>query len=206
VPITGQGWELHIVRTAEQWRGRAGRTVGTYNVYHDGKRRSGAYMSGMVAERYGPGANRPKNNGKRVEAKTYPLATQKGQDYVTLRYKQTESPSARPKPGLLLTLTGDRTGILIHPGNGFLRSIGCLNLCTSLPGANMDITYVSSRSRVIALIEDLKRYLGREFPKDNGMPIPRAFVVIDGEPKRSTAAAGTRGASARPAGPVPLRT
>jgi hypothetical protein len=35
---------------------------------------------------------------------------------------------------------------------------------------------------VIALIEDLKGYLGDEFPDRNGRKIPRAFVVIDGEP------------------------
>jgi hypothetical protein len=39
-----------------------------------------------------------------------------------------------------------------------------------------------SRKRVIALIEDMKRFLGTDFPGRNGKRIPKAFVVIDGEP------------------------
>jgi hypothetical protein len=66
--------------------------------------------------------------------------------------------------------------------NAFLSSIGCINPCASLPNANEIIEYEGSRERVIAIIEDLKAFLGADFPKKNGKKIPRAFVVIDGEP------------------------
>jgi hypothetical protein len=87
-----------------------------------------------------------------------------------------------PKPGLELNNTDQRTEILMHPGNGFLRSVGCINPCMSLPDASEDITYSLSRRRTIAIIEDLKSYLGTDFPSTNGKKIPRATVVIDGEP------------------------
>ena len=70
----------------------------------------------------------------------------------------------------------------MHPGDGFLSSVGCINLCTSLPDAEEPITYSSSRRRVIAVIGNLKNYLGADFPDNNGERIPRAFVVVDGEP------------------------
>jgi hypothetical protein len=71
---------------------------------------------------------------------------------------------------------------LVHPGQGFLASVGCINPCTSLPKPSETITYISSRRRVISLIEDMKSFLGADFPTSNGKRIPRAFVVIDGEP------------------------
>jgi hypothetical protein len=75
-----------------------------------------------------------------------------------------------------------RREILVHPGQGFLASIGCINPCTSLPNRNELIDYAPSRRRVIALIEDMKSFLGSDFPTRNGRRIPRAFVVIEGEP------------------------
>ena len=75
-----------------------------------------------------------------------------------------------------------RTDILIHPGDGFLSSIGCINLCTSLPNANEPIDYAPSRKRVLAVLDDLKAFLGNAFPNKNGKLIPNAFLVIDGEP------------------------
>jgi hypothetical protein len=151
-------------------------------LFHDGAEQQGRDMSGTVAEARGPGANAPPQNGRRIEEGRYPLFTQDGGKYVTWGYKESESPHARPKPGIELKSTGQRSEILIHPGIGFLSSIGCINPCTSLPNAGEPITYASSRRRVIALIEDLKAYLGAEFPPRNGRRIPKAFVVIDGEP------------------------
>ena len=77
MPITGEGWEMHIVRHSEQRRASDGkrRTVGKYQVYHDGVAQIGADMSGTVAETRGPGANRPAENGRRIEAGRYPLFT-----------------------------------------------------------------------------------------------------------------------------------
>jgi hypothetical protein len=184
MPIAGQGWELHIVRQSEQERAsdRRRRTVGTYQVFHDGIAQIGADLWGLMAESKGPGANRPAGNGKRVEPGTYPLFTQAGAKYVTWNYAETESLGVLPRPGIELKDTGERTEILIHPGVGFLASIGCLNPCASLPHAGEPITYRSSRRRVIALIEDMKAFLGRDFPRTNGRAIPRAAVVIEGEP------------------------
>jgi hypothetical protein len=183
MPINGQGWEFHIERRTTQRRLSDGkvRTVGTYQVYHDGRPVAG--LSGTVAESRGPGDNSMARNGKRVEAGRYPLWTQDGTKYDTIGYVRNESVSARPKPGIELKDTGRRSEILIHPGvNGFLSSIGCINLCTRLPDAAEIIDYPGSRRRVIAVIEDMKAWLGKRFPLENGRRIPDAWAVIDGEP------------------------
>src|SRR5262245_6813665 len=93
-------------------------------------------------------------------------------------------PAAEPKPAFELKLkdTDPRDNILVHPGHDFLSSVGCINLCKSLPDAWEPISYVPSRKRVISVIQDIKKYLGTEFPASNGKKIPRAWVVIDGEP------------------------
>jgi hypothetical protein len=136
----------------------------------------------MVAECAGPSANAPAGRGKRIEEGRYPLWAQAGTKYVTWGYRSESSPHVKPKPSLELKDTGERSEILIHPGKDFLRSIGCINLCTSLPDADEDIDYLGSRRRVIAVIEDLKSYLGQRFPRQNGRRIPDAFAVMDGEP------------------------
>jgi hypothetical protein len=184
MPITGQGWEMLIVRHTEQRRASDGkkRMVGTYQVFHDGVAQTGADLSGSVAESRGPGANSPAMNGKRVALGRYPLATQNGAKYVTLNYTASQNHTALPRPGIELKDTGARTEILIHPGIGFLASIGCLNLCTSLPDETEPITFSSSRRRVISVIEDLKAFLGPKFPTSNGKKIPDAHVVIEGVP------------------------
>lgn len=184
MPIQHSGWELHIVRNSEQRRSSDGkrRTVGRYQVFHDGVAQTGAGLSGTVAETRGPGKNAPAGNNRRIEVGRYPLFTQDGVKYVTIGFKNSESPTASPKPGLLLEETDERVGILIHPGNGFLSSIGCINPCTSLPNAAEQIDYAPSRRRVIAIINDLKAFAGIGFPTSNGHRIPLAFVVIDGEP------------------------
>lgn len=184
MPIKEEGWEMHIVRKGEQRRPSDGkrRTVGSYRIYHDGVAQTGKWMKGMVAETRGPGANKPRGNNRRVEAGRYPLATQFGTRYKTWNYRESEATNVIPKPGFELKSTGKRTEILVHPGMGFLSSIGCINPCTSLPGGREPITYSLSRKRVIALIEDMKAFLGNRFPPRNGRKIPRAFVVIDGEP------------------------
>jgi hypothetical protein len=156
--------------------------VGRYQVYHDGVAQTGTDMTGMVAESRGPGANAPAGNGRRIAEGRYPLWTQAGTKYVTLGYKPSDSPHARPKPGIELKGTNPRTEILIHPGQGFVAAVGCINLCTSLPDATEPITYSSSRRRVIAVIENLKLYSKGAFPSMNGKSIPNAFAVVDGEP------------------------
>lgn len=185
MPISGQGWEMLIVRKSEQRRSTDGRvrTVGRYQVYHNGRAQSGSGMTGATAESRGPGANRPQGNGRRIEEGRYPLFTQDGEHYVTLGYKNSESLSAEPKPGILVGSTDQRVGILIHPGkDAFLSSVGCINPCSSLSDASELIDYTPSRRRVIALIEDMKDFLAGAFPSANGKRIPRAYIVIDGEP------------------------
>jgi hypothetical protein len=184
MPITASGWEMHIVRKSEQRRPSDGkvRTVGTYQIFHDGVAQTGTGMKGMVAETRGPGANAPAGNNRRIEEGRYPISTQDGAKYVTVGYKLSESATAKPKPGIELNSTGKRSEILIHPGQGFLASVGCINPCTSLPNAGETIDFAPSRKRVIAVIEDLKAFLGSGFPTKNGKKIPRALIVIDGEP------------------------
>lgn len=101
---------------------------------------------------------------------------------MTLGYIVTTDPDQTPKPGLELLNTGNRTEILVHPGHGFLSSIGCINLCARLTSANADMPFVDSRDRVIAVIDDLRAYIGARFPHYNGQSIENAWVVIDGEP------------------------
>ncbi len=183
MPISGHGWELHVVRSVEQDNGTDRRTIGRYQVYHNGVAQTGGDMRGMTAETEGPGANHPVNNGKRIEAGRYPIWTHPPGDYATWGYNESDTEGAGPKPSLELKDTGDRTDILVHPGSGFLRSVGCINLCTSLPNAGEMITYRSSRRRVIAVIDDLKNFVGAAFPATNGLRVPNTFVVIDGEPQ-----------------------
>jgi hypothetical protein len=185
MPIEKKGWEFHIVRKSEQRRSSDGkrRTVGTYQIFHDGVKQTGAGLSGTVAETRGPGANKPVGNNRRVEEGRYPLFTQLGTKYVTIGFKDSESKSAKPKPGLELKQTGQRSEILIHPGQGFLASVGCINPCTSLPNAAEMIDFVPSRKRVITIINDLKIFAGATFPTQNAKRIPNATVVIDGEPQ-----------------------
>jgi len=180
MPISRNGWEILVTRTGTQTRASDGkiRTIGTYQVFHDGVPVAG--LAGMTAESRGPGSNTTK--GRRIAAGSYPLATQDGTKYATLGYNRNANPAALRRPGIELRNTGSRSEILIHPGIGFLASIGCINLCKSLPDASEPISFGGSRTRVIALIDDMAAYLGADFPARDGKPIPRAFAVLEGEP------------------------
>ncbi len=180
MPISGSGWEILIVRTGTQRRPSDDkvRTIGTYQVYHHGTPVAG--LSGMTAESRGPGSNTVK--GRRIAQGHYPLATHAGGKFSTLHYTQNLNPAALRRPGIELLRTGTRAEILIHPGIGFLASIGCINLCTRLPDALEPISFAGSRRRVIALIDDMKAFLGAAFPAKDGLPIPLAAAVIAGEP------------------------
>lgn len=170
------GWVLHIKRVGEQIRGKRKRTLGTYEVLHAGLSTG---LSGMTVETKGPGDNATAGNGRCVEAGTYPLATQDGSHYKTIGYRISDDSDQTPKPGIELLDTGARTEILVHPGHGFLASIGCINLTAPLEDGDDDIPFADSRDRVIAAIDDLRSFLGDAFPRRNGHPIPRAWVVID---------------------------
>lgn len=188
MPIRGVGWEIHIERKLVQTRGPRTRTVGSYRVFHDGAPAAtiqvGAFdvaLFGTTAEPKGPSQNaRPATVAKpsRIARGTYRLQTSGGPDYKTSGYRPSDEILA-PMPGIELRGTGNRTDIIIHPGkNEFISTIGCINLCTSLPDANENIDYPGSRRRVIALIEDMRRFLGA-FPDGGDRLIPRATIVID---------------------------
>jgi hypothetical protein len=182
MPIRGFGWEIHIVRKSVQSRRGRLRTVGTYQVFHNGTAQ--ARLAGTSVEAKGKGDNSVEGNGRRVEAGTYPLGTAAGKHYVTIGYLVSDDPDQTPKPGLdlLRSHTGNRSDIFIHPGHGFLASVGCINLTGALAGASIDIPFIDSRDRVIAAINDLKAFAGSSFPHHNGHPIAQAWIVIDGEP------------------------
>jgi hypothetical protein len=186
MPITGQGWEMLVVRKSVQTRksGRSKiRTVGSYQVFHNGNAQTRPGMFGTIAESKGPGKNAPAGNGHRIETGRYQLATQDGARYKTWNYDESGSIGRNPKPGLLVVETGQRTGILVHPGKGsFLCSTGCFNPSNTLPHAAALIEYEPSRALVIAIIEDLKSFAGDNFPQKNGRRIPNAFIVVEGEP------------------------
>lgn len=170
------GWVLHVVRTGEHVRGSRRRTVGTYEIRRDGVSTG---LRGTTVEAKGPGDNAVAGNGRCVEAKAYPLATQDGEHYKTIGYMVSDDSDRTPKPGIELLDTGARREILIHPGHGFLASIGCINLTSALGDGSDDIPFEDSRDRVIAAIENLRDYLGNDFPRHNGRAIPRAKIVIE---------------------------
>jgi hypothetical protein len=180
MPIQGRGWELLITRQREDDRNGRRRTVGKYQVFHDGQ--PVRALAGVCAETRGPGDNSKAGNNRRVEAGSYPLLTQAGKKYVTIGYKDSNSIAVIPRPGLDVGKTDKRVGILIHPGRGFLSSVGCINPAAALANAKADIDFVDSRTRVIAIIDDMKAFVGAPFPKKNGQLIPNTTLVIDGEP------------------------
>jgi hypothetical protein len=171
-----KSWELRIRRIGQQQRGPKLRTVGKYQVFHDGAPVAG--LSGSCAETRGPGDNNRKGNNRCVATGTYPLSTQDGERYCTLAYTSNKNPAALRRPALLLLKTNKRVGILLHPARGFLWSVGCINPAKTLANELSDIDFADSRTRVIAIIDDLIAYLGGAFPAKNGKPIPNATIVI----------------------------
>lgn len=181
------GWVLRIKRAREEIRAGKGfaRTISEYAVFHNGAPSVG--LAGQFVERQGPGDNTASGvkSHRRIEAGTYELWTHDGasnEKYKTIGYSISDGVDKLPRPSLRLEPAGKRSGILIHPAAGYLWSIGCLNPTGGLNDANDNIKWKDSRSRVIALIEDLKSYLASEFPTKNNVRIPRASCVITGEP------------------------
>lgn len=175
--ISGQGWELHVIRSHEQLHADRTRTVGRYQVYRDGVPVIG--LSGTTAEPGGPGDNGTVECGRRVEAGRYALATQDGDSYCSIDYVIDADLKALRKPALKLEATGVRTDILVHPGYGFLASLGCLNPTSDLDNAETDLVFEDSRARVVAMIQDLEQYLGTAYPTCNGCTIPDASITIE---------------------------
>lgn len=171
-------WELRIQRQGEQTRGGRTRTVGSYQVFRDGVAATERLLSGTTAEAAGPGSNQASAIRKKcIAAGRYPLATSGGPTYVTTGYREDYLIRAA-MPGIELQGTAPRSAIIIHPGkNAFLSAVGCINPCTRLPTPDERIDYPGSRDRVIALIDDMKSFLGT-VPSQGDRPIANAYVVI----------------------------
>ncbi|MGO7033775.1 hypothetical protein ACCT19_23120, partial [Rhizobium ruizarguesonis] len=183
MPITNQGWELHVRRLGIQKKGTATRTYGTYQVYINGVPKP--ELSGHICEAAGLGDNSKEDNGKRVEAKTYPLWTQFGATYSTIDYSEDlQTPGKLHMPGILLGNTGKRTAILIHPGHPpklYLSSIGCFNPTNPLKSKDV-MEFWDSRTRVMALIDSLKVFAPNAFVHKVPTRIDGASVIVEGEP------------------------
>lgn len=180
-------WVLQIRRIRQEKRASQGfaRTISKYRVLHDDVE-VGA-LTGFFAERQGPGDNSKTGvkEHRRIAAGTYSISTHDGvgdEKYKTIGYAEDGGIGSIPRPCIRLDGTDRRSGILIHPGNGYLWSIGCFNPAGDMTDAGSNIRFADSRARVIAIIEDLKDYLGPSFPKSNNRSIPDASIVIRGEP------------------------
>ena len=190
MPISGRGWELHVERLGVQIAGPQRRTYGSYQAFQDGNPLGG--LSGYICECVGPGENEEAGTAKRIEQGVYLLSTQFGR-YRTIGYSEDGSTEGQPPmPGLLLRNTGQRSGVLIHPGHPpdlYLSSIGCLNPTRALL-SSQSMDFWDSRSRVIALINDLRRFAPDAFATTEDTEITGASIVIDGEPSSVIASPG----------------
>ncbi|HVF67195.1 MAG TPA: peptidoglycan DD-metalloendopeptidase family protein [Pyrinomonadaceae bacterium] len=182
--IPSKGFCIHLKRVRQEKRPSLdfARTVGEYQCYWDGAAIDG--LGGQMVERGGPGDNTTEvgnNRDLRVRSGAYRLAVHAGSHYRTYDYNEQEpSYPKHPNPGLLLMDTDERSWILIHPGEDYVKSIGCLNPASALADASAAFAFDDSRTRVIAIIEALKSKLGPKFPKSGA--IPDATIFIEGEP------------------------
>jgi len=174
------GFVLHIKRTHSERNGTKTRTVGSYQAYFD--RRKVKDISGTCYEPRGPGDNTASGIGKRcIEPGTYPLRTHIGRKYTTFGYADSRRHADLKRPGILVGRTNKRTAILIHPGIGFLASIGCINFSQALSGPSARMDYAESRRRVIDFIDAMSEKLGRDFPRRGTERITDGWLVIDGD-------------------------
>jgi murein DD-endopeptidase MepM/ murein hydrolase activator NlpD len=170
------GFCIVLKRTEQQSRGVSKRTVGTYACYWNGE--AIPDLSGQMAECPGPGNNTAAKGGKydlRIKAGTYRIANHLGSKY------RTDYEKGQRRPGLWVADTDERSAILIHPGNGFLSSVGCINPTTNLAKGSEDIDYADSTKRVIAIIKAMRDRLPA-WRNEYAAVIPDAFLVIQGEP------------------------
>lgn len=175
------GWTLLVTRLrTEQRAGQArARTIGRYQVLHNGVPATGPGMTGATIEREGPGDNGPigKQERRCIEAGTYPVAMHDTENYSTTSF---ETDGDNPRPAIALRQTGDRTAILVHPANGYGSTIGCFNLGDRLDNANSDLDLMDSTRRVIAVIKDIKTFNGGTLPA--GGTIPNCRIIVEDPP------------------------
>ncbi|EJN13090.1 transglycosylase family protein [Bradyrhizobium sp. YR681] len=181
-PTDTKGYVLCIDRIRTEQRKGMGyaRTVGIYQAYIDGKKIP--EISGMVCERQGPGDNTKvgQNEHQRLKAGAYRLFTHAGasQKYRTHNYTKSSVPGATARPCLRVADTGVREGVLIHPAQGYLWSIGCLNLTAPLSGPQDNINYAESRRRVIALIDNMAATMA-DFPSSDNRDTGATLLIRD---------------------------
>jgi hypothetical protein len=184
-PSSLDGFVISVLRARTERRQGStfSRTVGYYHVFFKGQKLPD--LEGMTVERPGPGDNTVvgQQARSRLAAGIYPLYTHAGasRKYATYGYDDSLSPTAM-RPAIRIEDTGVRAGVLIHPAQGYLWSIGTINLSGPLADASADIEYKDSAQRVIALIEAMKGKLGKDYPPSNNRIIPNAWLVIAGEP------------------------
>ncbi|MCV9938252.1 glucosaminidase domain-containing protein [Boseaceae bacterium BT-24-1] len=184
------GVVLQIKRLrAEKRRGKGERTTSTYQLFIDGRPVDG--VRGMFLEPRGPGDNSSAGVQlhTRIKEGRYPLLAHAGSRQVggvtkfkTIGFTTSEAVGAPPMPSIRVGNTKSRTGILIHPGDGYLWSIGCLNPTKSLADANGNMVYTDSRKRVIEILDALRDALGSRFPTGNNETIRDVTLEVIGEP------------------------
>ena len=172
---------LDRIRTERRPGAAFDRTVSRYQAYFN--RAPIAEISGMAVERQGPGDNGPTGVSQHrcLAAGTYPLFTHASGDtnkYRTIGYSTPANIKARPWPCVGVEDTGSRSGILIHCAAGYLMSIGCINLTSSVVNAQTDLLFADSWSRVTALIDSIRSHLAGNFPNNNNVRLPGTSLVI----------------------------
>ena len=195
VPATG--WTFFVQRLREEYRSGKSfvRTVGTYQVFHDGVAVAG--LGGMTVERQGPGDDSATGTAEHrcIVARTYPLRSHDTVDYATVGF---ETDGEHPRPAIGVGDTDFRTGILIHPAEGYGSTIGCINLSGTLHDATSDFTLADSTARVIAVIQDLQQASGGHLPSDG--PIGNCRLIVADEaldPASTVLKIGSRGSLVR---------
>lgn len=186
--ITGNGWELRVIRLGQHQSHHLVRTYGSYSVAVNGK--AVGELSGFVCECQGPGENDTVCTPafrRRILAGTYPLYTH-NTHYASVNFSKTATypTDEHPMPcfGLKLPAGAARSGILVHPAHDsglFLASIGCLNPTSAL-GPHDDMDIADSRARVMALLSSLKGFYAPSFQSPGIRRIAGASIIIEGEP------------------------
>ncbi len=177
--IPSTGFVIHVKRLRTEKRGSGSgtryRTVGEYACYFNGSRLTAPDLSGATVEPRGPGDNSStgRTYGRCIEPGKYQLGTHDGTKYDTFGYKK----NARPRPGIYVHDTQDRTAILIHMGSGFKASVGCINITGSIVGPHDDIGPNTSFARMEAFINAMKSRVPG-FPSSGARRLQDAWLVI----------------------------
>jgi hypothetical protein len=175
IPMTG--WVILVQRLRMEQRPKKtfARTVGSYQVHHEGKPVTA--LAGTTVERQGPGDNGPTGHAhhNRIEAGVYALLTHRTAKYATTGFKKD---GGHPRPALGVEPRGARSAVLIHPAGEYGSTIGCINLSGPLEGPRNNIKLGDSVGRVIDVIGNLQAYAGVRFPKRVDAEIPDACLII----------------------------